>query len=338
MKIPISLIIDDPAPVLNQFYLSAISGTTNYKHAKLRQETKDGRPLIKKIPTSLLLSFCDTIERRGIKGKFSVVPMAGNCGDILNGFNDVTKSELCEWIDIVKTRIDGRFTIGPEMLTHNFAVDLKSGKALAVNEHDWSQTQDRTTLTPYISKALELLNAVGFNAFGVTSPWQFGIEVEDEYAYAISKAVYDVTGRTEAWYFLRGLRGVPNAKPWIQLEDDGRTLVSIPATTTDVLWQTMDTEESSDEYVSKIADLLISNDGKSGQIIDVINTNGYPILVTHWQSLMSNGLGTGIRVLDEVARRVNEHLYDKVQWMSFEEIMKLVVANKENYPKPAIDY
>ena len=300
----------------------------------MRQETKDGRPLIKKFPTSLLLEFCNTIERRGIKGKFSVIPMAGNCGNILSGFEGVTQAELDEWINIVKSRIEGRFTIGPEMLTHTFAIDLETGTALTMTEHDWSQTQNRTTLTPYIAKALTLLNETGFDAFGVTSPWQFGIDVEEEYASAISKAVYDVTKKTEAWYFLRGLRGIPNAKPWIQLEEEGRTLVSIPATTYDVIWQTMDTTETSQKYVCEIADLLISADGKSGQIIDVINTNGYPILVTHWQSIMSNGLGTGIRVLDEVARRINEHISDKVEWMSFEEIMKFVIANKKDYAKP----
>ena len=337
MKIPISLTIDDPAPVLNPFYLSAISGTTNYEHAKLRCETKDGRPLVKKFPTSLLHSFCETIEQHGIKGKFSVVPMVGNCGDILSGFVGVTEDELSDWINTVKTRIEGRFTICPEMLTHNFAVDLKTGNALSMTEHDWSQTQDRATLTPYIAKALSLLKDAGFDPCGVTSPWQFGINVEDEYAAAISQAVYEVTSKTEAWYFLRGLRGVPNAKPWIQLEENGRTLVSIPATTRDVIWQTMDTADTSDEYVSSIADLLITEDGKSGQIIDVINTNGYPILITHWQSIMSNGLGTGIRVIDEVARRVNNNLADCVEWMNFEEIMKLVIANKEDYPKPKFE-
>jgi hypothetical protein len=337
MKIPISLIIDDPTPVLNNFYLMAKSGTTSYEHARLRLETKDGRPLIKKFPRSLLLEFCDTVERRGIKGKFSVVPMPGNGGDIVNGIEDVSEEELRDWIDTVKTRIEGRFTIGPEMLTHNLAVDLKSGGALPTSEPLWSQNQGRSTLTPYIARAVSLLCEAGFDAFGVTSPWKFGISVEDEYAAAISRAVFDVTGKRCAWYFLRGLRDVPNAKPWVQLEEDGRTLVSIPATTNDVIWQTMDSPDTSDGYISEIADMLITKDGSAGEIIRVINTGGYPILVTHWQSLMSNGLGTGIRILDEVARRVNENLGDKVEWMSFAEIMELVIKNKSEYPKPSFD-
>ena len=132
------------------------------------------------------------------------------------------------------------------------------------------------------------------------------------------------------------MRDVPNAKPWVELEEDGRCLVSIPATTKDRIWDSIDTPDTSDDYISQRADFLITADGKEGEIIRVLDTNGYPILITHWQSLMSNGLGTGIRILGEVAHRVNQHLSDRVEWMSFEQILKMVVANKEAYPKPEI--
>ena len=49
---------------------------------------------------------------------------------------------------------------------------------------------------------------------------------------------------------------------------------------------------------------------------------------------MSNGLYTGLRVMDEVGRRIAEHLKDRVEWMSFEQITDLVLSNKEEYPKP----
>ena len=182
--------------------------------------------------------------------------------------------------------------------------------------------------------ALALLKEAGFDAFGVTSPWDFGITVEDEYVAAISNAVYEVTGKSCAWYFLRALRDRANAKPWVAYSENGRTVVSIPGTTTDYIWQTIDTTESSDEYVSSIADKLITKDASGGEIIRVIESGGYPILVTHWQSLMSNGLGTGIRVLAEVANRVNSNLSDKVEWKSFEEIMNIVLNDKQSYPLP----
>lgn len=337
MKVPISLIIDDPAPVISSFYECAVSGTTSYAHAKERQQTKDGRPLLKKFPNEFLFRFCDIIEQYGIKGKFTVIPMPGNKGDIVRGLEGVSKDDLSEWIDTVKSRVAKNFTIGPEMLTHNKAVDLKTGLPLSLSERDWASTQDRSTLTPYISKALSLLREAGLDAFGVTSPWNFGIEVEDEYAAAISRAVYEVTGKKNAWYFLRGLRNTPNAKPWVALEEEGRVLVSIPATTRDKMWKTMDTTESSREYMCSVADELITSDGKSGEIIQVLETGGYPILVTHWQSLISNGLCTGMSILAEVAKRVNSILSDKVEWMSFEEIMNLVISNKKDYPKPIFE-
>ena len=69
-------------------------------------------------------------------------------------------------------------------------------------------------------------------------------------------------------------------------------------------------------------------------MIRVLESGGYPILITHWQSLISNGLGTGIRALDEIGRRINNLLSDRVQWMSFDEIISLVMEDKSNYPKP----
>lgn len=323
MKTPISWIIDDPAPIISVYY----------EHAG-KDTTQDGRPLIPTYPNEMLFGFCDIIEKHGIRGKFSVIPMPGNKGDIVNGLEGVPTEQLTEWLDCVKSRVMPAFSVGPEMLTHHKAVDLATGAPLPLNERDWASTQDRTTFTPYISKALSLLKEVGINAIGVTSPWDFGIEVEDEYETAISAAVDEIHGSKKAWFFLRGLRDRPNAKPWVAREEDGKTLVSIPATTRDYIWGTIDTPRTDDEYVSEIADKLITADGKEGEIIRVLATGGYPILITHWQSLMSNGLCTGLRVMDEVGRRVGLHLADKVEWLSFEQITDLVIAQKEAYPKP----
>ena len=137
MKTPISLIVDDPAPVISSFYECAVSGTTSYIHAKERQETKDGRPLLKTFSNKFLYQFCDIIEKHGIKGKFTVIPMPGNKGDIVKGLEGVSREELSEWIETAKLRVAKNFTIGPEILTHNKAVDLKTGLSLQLSERDW---------------------------------------------------------------------------------------------------------------------------------------------------------------------------------------------------------
>jgi hypothetical protein len=38
--------------------------------------------------------------------------------------------------------------------------------------------------------------------------------------------------------------------------------------------------------------------------------------------------------MEEVGRRIKLHLSDRVEWMSFEQIMELVVSDKASYPKP----
>ena len=324
MKTPISWIIDDPAPVISVYY----------EHAG-KTHTNDGRPIVPTYPNEALFSFCDIIEKYGIRGKFSVVPMPGNKGDIVDGLDGVSFEEMQEWLSCVKNRVFPAFSVGPEMLSHHKAVDLNTGAPLPMNERDWSRTQNESTLTPYIAKALSLLKDAGFHSIGVTSPWDFGLQVEEDYQRAISQAVKQVTGSEKAWFFLRSLAGYANAKPWVAVDEDGRTLVSIPTTVSeDYLWCTIDSVRTDDEYVGQIADNLITEDGSEGEILRVLETGGYPILITHWQSLMSNGLLTGLKVMEEVARRVENHLADRVEWMSFEQITDLVTEQKTAYPKP----
>ena len=72
--------------------------------------------------------------------------------------------------------------------------------------------------------------------------------------------MYDVYGKKNAWYFLRVLRDTSDAKPWIAYEEDGRTVMSVPPTTGDVFWQTINTTETNDEYIKSVADELITEE------------------------------------------------------------------------------
>ena len=324
-KVPICLNIDDPAPVVSVYH-------DHYPDpARL---TADGRPVLEYVPNALLEEFCRIVQKHGLRGKYSVVPMPGNRGDILHGLEGVAQEQVQQWLELAKTCVAPGFAIGPEMLTHHKAVDLATGEALPLQENHWAAKQNRETLTPYIAKAVSILRDAGFDVCGVTSPWDFGIEVEEEYAAAISQAVLEVTGKKHAWYFLRSLRGRPNAKPWVQLSEEDRCVVAIPATTTDHMWQTINNPDTSDAYVRQVADELITEDGAQGEIIDVLESGGYPIILTHWQCLVSNGLGTGLRVLETVAERVNRHLSDRVAWTDFRQLMEMVVADPTAYPKP----
>lgn len=316
-RTPICLLIDDPCPLIHVYREHWID-----VHHK-PPTTKDGRPLVEIIPNGFLDRFCDVMERRGIKGKFSIVPSPAGKGDIVRGIEAFDQSLTRAWLDTAKRRLSLRCDFCPEGITHNLAVNLATGEFYAESENAWSQHQTRETLTPYLIRALELMRDAGFDATGVTSPWVFAIEVEPEYVASIvtaQKAVYD---RDFSWYFLHMIYDQPQRRPWIAHQDSTATLISIPGNVDDFFWQTIDSPRTDSEYISSIADKMLTADGRSGKILDTLNAGGWPILVTHWQSLFSNGLETGLAALDELGRRVQEHLSDRVQWMTCSEIARL---------------
>lgn len=308
---PISLIVDDPCPGLHLYYFHAARRDP-------RALTGDGRPLLKTIPNAMLARFCDLADEFDLRGKFSIVPRPGTAGSINSQIEGVPVEGMQAWLDLARRRIVPRFDITPEMITHDWAIDLSTMHALAENEHDWSQHQTVATLQPYIAFALGELKRAGFDATGVTSPWAFGIDVERDYARAILEAEQQVHGRDDTWYFLRFSEAVDATAQVMILEagDAGtrRSCVSVIATCGDYIWRTMDTPRTDPEYIAEVADLYLTADGQAGRIRDVLAGGGEIVLCTHWQSLFSNGTMAGLGVLAEAARRVRDVLGDAVRW------------------------
>ncbi|MBS1722078.1 MAG: hypothetical protein JSS66_03615 [Armatimonadetes bacterium] len=320
MKAPISLLVDDPCPLIHVFRNHWVD-----VHHK-PPTTADGRPLLEHIPNSFLDRFCDVMERWRIKGKFSIVPAPAGLGDVVVGIEGFDPELTHEWIATSLRRLGPICDFCPEMITHNLALDLSTGGFFDVGEAEWSQTQTRATLTPYVTHALDLLKRAGVDANGVTSPWVFGIKSEPEYIASIVAAQKAVYGRDESWYFLHMLWSKPETRPWIATEG----LVAIPATVADWWWETIDSPRTDDAFVSGVCDNMLTEDGKRGQIIDVLEAGGWPIVLTHWQSLFSNGLETGLAVLEELGRRLDQHLLDRVEWMKCSEVAALVRGNNRS--------
>lgn len=318
-KVPMCFLVDDSCPLIHVywFHKKPVDGKGPF--------TNDGRVLVKDVPNSFLNRFCDVVAKYNISGKISIVPAPGGIGDVVNGILGFDHSLISEWLNTAKKRLADRFDFSPEMLTHNRALDLKTGAWSEENEAVWSQKQDRTVLTPYIAHCLNLLKTAGINASGITSPWNFGVQVEKEYNEAMITAQKEVYNHKLSWYFLHTLDTQPEKKPWIALKKENCTLISIPSNMKDYFWDTIDSPRTDREYILSIADQYITADGKEGSIINVLKAGGWPVFVTHWQSLYSNGLETGLKSLDEVGRRVNTQLKDKVEWKTCMELAELTV-------------
>lgn len=317
--VPISLIVDDGCPLVHlyRYHLPDAHGEEPL--------TGDGVRLVDEIPTEFLSEYCDVVERRGISGKFSIVPMPAGRGDVVRGIAGHPIEETRDWIDTARVRLASRFDFCPEMLTHDFAVNLEDGSMLDETELEWSRKQDVRTLTPYITNALQLLKDAGIDATGVTSPWTFADQVESEYQQAIMAAQDAVWGRKLSWYFLHAYDDRPGTRPYVARLDGSGTLVSIVANMRDRFWATL--QNSQDADAEQIADYYLSDDGGSGAILGVLDAGGWPTIVTHWQCLYGNGSKVGLQALDLVGERISRLLADRVRWTTCLEAAEQTVAD-----------
>lgn len=321
MSIPITLIIDDPAPLINVYWW----------HAAEMQETESptvasGEPVARTIPVDFLRRFADIISHRVIKGKFSVLPYPAGLGAITDGWPGCDERELNAWLDVARQSITPLMDITPEILTHAKTLDLDSLTLLPENERVWSRHQTAATMTPYISYALEILNAVDLEATGVTSPWDFGIDVEAEYQLAIRDAMRQVNDRTQIWYFLHQENEKTDFHSRVVYRRENDWQVSLYSQVGDNIWNTMNSLETGADYVSSVADDYLSEDGTSGRLAELFDAGTPIVWCTHWQSLYANGRATGLQALDEICRRVDALWGDEIEWMKCSELAAMIAA------------
>lgn len=296
LRVPASLIIDDWSVVcLNE------QGGVEYK--KMRK---------------ILLSLLDL----GVKGKLSLVPcIVSSSGEILGyvnkGIKGLPDNELAETLRLIREKAVKYFDITPEILTHSFVVDTESNKTLSEKEWEWSQSQDLETLTKYIAKALEILKDVGVVANGVTSPCDFGREVEGIYARAVLEAEKKIYGIKLTWYFLNVERCSRRVTPRLMYFDkeSEEAVVSIPSCSKDHLARSEDPFKSIDNWISE--------DSSKGRLVDVYRNMSYIIFHTHWWSIQDE---ESIRALKETIARINR--YFNVVWMKCSQIARYFAATK----------
>jgi hypothetical protein len=95
-------------------------------------------------------------------------------------------------------------------------------------------------------------------------------------------------------------------------------VVSVPATTPDVFWATQsrtgakEARTAADEGV----DRLLSRNGSEG-ILRALFDAGMPLLLlTHWQSLFSDGRASGLRGLERLLARIEKVFGGDVEWVT----------------------
>jgi hypothetical protein len=306
-KVPVSLIIDDGSPVDPLFY--ELPG----------YET----PFL--VPADFTRKVADTFDKFGIQGKFTVIPMPSCLGRIDQGLKRVPTEHLAEFLRLVRERIYPRFDITPEFLTHLCAYDLRTGNYQRhLFEDTWITQAQPDEIVEYFTLAFQILKNTGLEATGITSPWVSGIDVEKKYAKALGDAQWNVFRRKLTWYFLHAASDNEKAIPCsVEYRDHerGQVVVSVPSNAGDIFWS-MDLPVKADrvKMISDGIDRLLSADGKSGRIRDLIETGMPVVIVTHWQSLYTQGTGLGLEGLASLAERMRKVFGTGIEWVKCSEL------------------
>ena len=304
LRLPIFFIVDDPAPCLNlAFY---------------EQYFEDH---VRDVPNSFTEQWADVIEEFGVRGKFSVLPIPAGIGRIDRPLPDVPPQDQEGFLRLIRERVEPRMDICIEFLTHYHAWDIQRERPVDYTEKKMAPHTSRAHLTEYFAHGLEILRNVGLSPNGATSPGASCREIEWTYQGAIRDAVRDVCGLPLAWYFLHVDDRSPVVLPRVMSLDaeSGEACVTMVSGGNDPSWRTQFGEPSN-------LDILISEDGQSGRLVDLYRNGSVIGFHTHWQSLFSNGRATGLRDFPVTLARLREHFGEGVRWTKCSDLARVMAA------------
>lgn len=310
-KIPISLIIDDGSPVDPLFY--EIPG----------YET----PFL--VPAEFTQRVAATFEKHGLRGKITVIPMPSCLGRIDKSLKRVPQQHLDAFLKIVRERIAPRFDITPEFLTHLRAYELKTGQYQHIFEDVWISRAPAEEVVEYFVLAFQILKNAGLEATGITSPWNSGIDCEKKYAQALADAQWKVFSRKLTWYFLHSVGWNAPRKCVVEYAsaERGQTVVSVPANAPDIFWSMEHpTRGERLQFINEGIDRLISADGHTGRIRQLIDSGDPVVLLTHWQSLYTQGTALGLDGLSALAERIQKVFGNTLEWVPCSELARRSIS------------
>ena len=74
------------------------------------------------------------------------------------------------------------------------------------------------------------------------------------------------------------------------------------------------------QFIKDNIDKVLSADGRTGRIRQLIDSGHPVILLTHWQSLYTQGTGLGLEGLSALAERIQSVFGNSMEWVSITEM------------------
>jgi hypothetical protein len=328
-RVPVSFIIDDSTCLvnLNRFAIPQFAAAWGDNSAYHKYRWREWPP---EIPDAFVRKFADWCGERGIKGKYSVVPYPACVGRLDRELPGWTRKEVDASIELVRTRLLPSWDIHPEMVTHTWAIDTRTGhpypeRSTRYQENwGWSEGKSVDELAGYMSYALTILKNVGLPCEGITTPGGFGIRVLAELAQATLESCRDVFKAEIPHYFRHSYSsGDRSVAPRVEYASgldgaDPKCVVSIIGGTGDWTggWDCSRRGE---------VDRFITADLAKGRMVELIERGEPAIMVSHWTGIYFNGEEEGFKTFQEAVRRLHRK-YDHLIWMKLSEIARYWAA------------
>lgn len=330
-RVPLSLIIDDSTCLVNLNRFAVPQFATAWGNGERFNQTWREWP--HEIPDAFVRKFGEWCAAHGVKGKYSIVPypaLVGRVDRVLPGW---TARELEESLELVRTLMVPDWDIHPEMITHTWVLDTRTGHPYPNNwtlqyteNWEWTTGKSVDEIADYMVYALRILRDVGLPCEGITTPGGFGNKALPELAQATLESCRSVYGAEIPHYFRHmyssGDRSVaPRVEYASGLEgSDPRCVVSIIGCAGD--WTGgWDCSSRGD------VDRFITPDLQGGRMVEVIERGEPAIIVCHWTGIYFNGEEVGFQVFQEAVRRLHER-YDHLVWMKLCEISRYWAAKE----------
>ena len=326
-RVPVSFIIDDSTCLVNLAHFCIPQFAEVFPDRYLQ----DWRKLPREIPDSFVREFGEWCAGQGVKGKYSIVPYPACVGWVDREMPGWTRRELNDSLKLVRELMMPNWDIHPEMVTHTWGINLKTGKPFEERTErfmeNWGFSVGKSTdeLTDYFAYALRILKNAGLTCEGVTTPGGFGNRVLPQLSQATLQSVRDVFQAPVPHYF-RHLydRGTQSVAPRVENAagldtGDPRCVVSIIGCTGDWFGGWDGLERGS-------VDRLITETG-GGRLPEVIARGEPAIMVCHWAGIYFNGERVGFKIFQEAVRRLHAQ-HDNLHWMKLGEISRYWAAKE----------
>jgi hypothetical protein len=333
-RVPVSLIIDDSTCLVNLAHFAI----PQFAEVFPDQYRQDWHALPREIPDRFVARFAEWCAAHHVKGKYSIVPYPACVGWLDRDLPGWSRRDLEASLELVRRAIVPDWDIHPEMISHTWAVDTKTGRPYPTRSEkfmeNWGFSQDKSAdeLAEYLAYALRILRNVGLRCEGVTTPGGFGNQNRENLARATLDSVRDVFAAEVPHYFRHLFTGSESVAPRVEFAtgldgDDPRCVVSIIGCTGDWFggW---------DGLEAGSVDRFITEDGRGGRLPEVIARGEPAVMVGHWPGFYFNGEEVGFRILQGIVARLEAH-YDHLIWMRLSDLARYWAARELTRIVPA---